>query len=301
MKSKLKKLALATLIVMLGVAGGVAGANLTQTADQEKAQSGASAEPAAVVPQNNEGRYVSVTPCRLADTRSGANTPLQPNQPRNFDVISSNLSSQGGSGSGCGIPSQANAIAVNITAVDAAGTGFLRGRASGICFTIPCSPDPALPNATLLNYTGSFNASNGVNLPICSSFSPGLTFGSCKGGILLGAFTKATDVVVDVVGYYVRPIYANVDGDNNGDPVLRSGSALLAPTNPGTGEYVFATPRDLRGCAFSVTAGNSDNSDLARNTNATIYDVSSTSFEIRTYDADSGDALNDDFTVSVAC
>lgn len=301
MKSKLKKLALASVVVILSLASGVAGANLAQTAEQEKAQSGeASAQPAAVVPQNNEGRYVSVSPCRIADTRSGSNTPLQPNQPRNFAVVSNNLSSQGGSGSGCGIPSQANAIAVNITAVDAAGTGYLRGRDSGICFTIPCGPDPALPNATLLNYTGSFNASNGVNIPICSSFSPGLTFGSCKGGILLGAFTKATDVVVDVVGYYVRPIYANVNGDVD-PPVLRSGSGLLAPTNPATGRYEFATPRDLRGCAFSVVAGNSDNADAVSNINASIWDVSSSDFEIRTYDADTGALTNDDFTVSVAC
>lgn len=56
--------------------------------------------------------FYTVTPCRLADTRPGA--PLLTNQPRSFSVAGS-----------CGIPAEARAVAVNLTAVAPNGPGFL--------------------------------------------------------------------------------------------------------------------------------------------------------------------------------
>src|SRR5215207_8786113 len=78
--------------------------------------------------------FFPVVPCRIADTRLPSPAPLGSGQTRTFDVVgpTTNFSSQGGSTTGCGIPgfagsqSQVQAVAVNVTAVDAVADGHLR-------------------------------------------------------------------------------------------------------------------------------------------------------------------------------
>lgn len=59
--------------------------------------------------------FYTVTPCRLADTRSGAAYPIKGGQRRRFFVT----------GDICGIPATAVAIAANVTVVEALAPGHL--------------------------------------------------------------------------------------------------------------------------------------------------------------------------------
>lgn len=295
MKSKLKKLALASLVVMLGIAGGVAGANLAQEETPTPEQAEASRQ--AIAAQPRETEYVPLNPCRIADTRS--TTPIAPNTSRTFDARG-DLSAQGGSASGCGIPTNARALAVNITAVDPAGTGYLRGAAA---FS-------SLPNATLLNYSTALNASNGVNLPICVNFPNGLLQILCGDNhFKLGAFTNATDVVVDVTGYFALPIFVNVDGDSNtagngisnGDNArLRNVSGFTSVVLTSTGNYTLNSSIDLRGCAIQATASVTDSSDGASSAIASVHGISSTQVLVDVRNS-AGTLINDEFAVTAEC
>ena len=104
--------------------------------------------------------YTLVTPCRLFDTRL-AGGALAAGTQREFLVTGNDLSAQGGSPTGCGIPfGPTSAVLVNFVAVNATGSGNLQAWA-----WTPSSP-PA-PNASILNFNSSFNIANGIAVPIC--------------------------------------------------------------------------------------------------------------------------------------
>jgi len=143
--------------------------------------------------------YTPVTPCRLLDTRKVGGMIAGGTQ-RDFSVTAADLSGQGGSATGCGVPVGATAIMVNLAAVTPQGPGNLRAWAVA-------NPQPAAPGATVLNYfavAGVVALANGIAVPICDP-----TTTSCMAGDLrLQADVSATHVVADVVGYFrnvVRP------------------------------------------------------------------------------------------------
>src|SRR5438105_13249595 len=74
--------------------------------------------------------YNPVTPCRVADTRLAIGA-IAANTTRNFQVTGNNLSAQGGSASGCGIPTGSTSVVLNFVAVTPAGPGDLRETAYG--------------------------------------------------------------------------------------------------------------------------------------------------------------------------
>jgi hypothetical protein len=138
--------------------------------------------------------YTPLPPCRIIDTRLGGG-PIAANTDRNFVVAGSgNMSGQGGSATGCGVPfGPATAVMLNFTAVGAAGAGNLRGYAFA-------TPAPPFPNASLVNYgiVSGLNAiANGVVVPICD-----VTVTSCTSDLIIRVANSATDVVVDVLGYF---------------------------------------------------------------------------------------------------
>ena len=72
--------------------------------------------------------YTAVEPCRLLDTRvaspRGGRLPAQAE--RSFLVYDADfLAEQGGAEGGCDLPDSVRAVAINLTAVDAAGRGFV--------------------------------------------------------------------------------------------------------------------------------------------------------------------------------
>jgi hypothetical protein len=137
--------------------------------------------------------YFTVSPCRAVDTRLiGAGAPLNPNEERSFRLRDVSLLNQGGSASGCGIPSGALAAMLNFVAVAPAGSGHIRGWAYPL-------PQPA---AAILNFgavTGLAAIANGIAVPICdTSTAPD----GCLADFTVVAKGSVTHLVVDVVGYF---------------------------------------------------------------------------------------------------
>lgn len=198
-------------------------------------------EPAAAAPIGSV--YVPLTPCRVLDTRSGGGA-LVPGTARNVQVAgdSGSFTSQGGTEGGCGVPVDATAVEVAVSAVDPAGTGYLRIWPS----------DVTPPSATFVNYTAGQSTTN-TGAVTRAAATPDLTMQS---------FTSPTDVVVDVQGYYTE------SGAGAGYQALnpcrlldtRNAGGPLSPSTErsvwvaGTGNQLAAQGGNAAGCGVPDTA-----------------------------------------------
>jgi hypothetical protein len=121
--------------------------------------------------------FYPVTPCRVADTRVGTGTfggpSMAANVARNFPVPASS----------CGIPTTANAYALNMTVVPSGVLGFLATWPAG-------SPQPGV--STLNAPTGAVTA-NAAIVPV-----------GVNGGIAVLA-TTTSDLIIDINGYFAPP------------------------------------------------------------------------------------------------
>ena len=150
---------------------------------------------------------------------------------RHFDLVG-NLSGQGGA-SNCGIPADATSIAANITPIAAnAGSGYIRG------WGFLGGP----LNATLVNYGGSVNASNMVNLPLCRG-------GACPDAFTLRNYFANVHVVVDILGYYQTPMFASISTSGT----VGDASGLVSATHPTGGVYNLTFDRPVDSCTATVT------------------------------------------------
>jgi len=116
-------------------------------------------------------RFVPVTPCRIADTRNDGFGPLPANGTRTF-AVSTPI---------CFVPPNAQAYAVNVTAIPKASLGFLTVWPGG----------QDRPFTSLLNSPKGLTTANGALLP------------AGVGNTLNVFSTGPTDVVVDLEGYFV--------------------------------------------------------------------------------------------------
>ncbi len=136
--------------------------------------------------------YTPVPPCRIADTRI-AGGQISGGTVRQFDADGSDLSAQGGSANGCGIPSGvASAIAISITAINPANLGYL--TAFGLT-----GPPPTA--ATMIYYTGELLTTTTI-----SPMTPTL------GGADFSVFSsQTTHLAIDVIGYFAAPVATALD------------------------------------------------------------------------------------------
>jgi hypothetical protein len=161
--------------------------------------------------------YFSISPCRVVDTRligAPPGTPMQGDEERSFRLRDTNLSYQGGSAVGCGIPAEARAAMLNIVAVAPTGPGHLR---------VWAHPDPR-PVASVLNYgavAGLQALANGIAVPICDTDTDPE---GCLADIRVFNRLSVTHLVVDVVGYFAAAPLATTG------PAGPTGSA--GPTGP---------------------------------------------------------------------
>jgi glucose/arabinose dehydrogenase len=127
------------------------------------------------VPPVGPLRYFSLMPCRAVDTRNPdgptGGPMLAPNAARTFDLAGV-----------CGVPVTAKAVAVNVTAVSPASTGFLQLYPAG---------GSAPVTSTLNLLPGKTRANNAV---VAVGANAGLTVFLSSGAGLHG--------VIDVVGYF---------------------------------------------------------------------------------------------------
>jgi hypothetical protein len=131
--------------------------------------------------------FVGIKPCRIIDTRasqgfSGQWGPpaLAANADRTFRIVGTTS----GTPTQCGIPPRAQAISANFTVTGFAGAGDIRVGPAG----------SALPLTSILNYRLETIA-NATSVPL------GLVGDDY--GIVVRADASATELIVDVNGYYL--------------------------------------------------------------------------------------------------
>ena len=137
---------------------------------------------AAAAPGDSDTTFVSITPCRLIDTRPEPEFHIGTHG--RFDADESkSIQARGNNGNCIGIPNDVVGLSLNVTAVGASQPTFLTLWPSGTRPTAsslnPAPGQPPTPNAvtTNLSATGSFNVYN-------------------KAGTV--------DVIIDVNGYYIK-------------------------------------------------------------------------------------------------
>ena len=154
--------------------------------------------------------FTPLEPCTIYDSRvsKGGPGPFATGEQRDFDVAGAiDLSSQGGPVGGCGIPAwvggffgqtaQAQALAVNVIAVNPTGLGSVKVWAGQQMI-----PD----EGALLAYTGSdtFVSSAGI-VPLresCSTFPTNFCISAKDMSVKVGA---STEVKIVVTGYFTDP------------------------------------------------------------------------------------------------
>lgn len=215
----------AAAVVVAAASAGAAGAGAFgdpngQGAEQAPYQDSASP---------SEAVFVPVQPCRIVNTQNGAK--LGAYQIRQFKMHG-DTRPQGGAAA-CEIPQHAVALEMSVTSVAADGAGYLRVYPAGV----------GTPQATFLNYGGDHNITNAGTVQVQPG--SGVSF-------QVQALVKPTHVIVDVLGYYVHGIQASV----NADGTVARGNGVTSSTRDSMGLYRVNFDRDLRGCAYTATVGN---------------------------------------------
>ena len=230
-----------------------------------------------------ESKYVPIIPCRILDTRKGMGK-FQINQPKAIDVRGSEptFTTQGGNPGGCGIPNSAAAIEATITAIDS-GSGFLRAWPANL----------TQPNATFLNYDSAFNVGNTGTITLCGA--NGL---SCQANkdLNLQAYGSATHLVVDVAGYYMQPISANVTAGGS----LGRNSRAVSAQRDGTGVYRVTFDRRIKECTYFGGTATTDGGLASGFVSVTNLSSNVNAVSVLTYNVD-GQLTDKGFQVQVVC
>jgi len=124
-------------------------------------------------------RFFTVTPCRVADTRSAdgpsGGPALGANTTRGFLVAGV-----------CGVPSSASAVAINVTVVNETAVGDLRIYPAGT----------AAPSSSTINFTPGKTRANGAVVPLGVSGQLAVQCDMAPGS------AHRTDFLFDVTGYF---------------------------------------------------------------------------------------------------
>jgi hypothetical protein len=230
----------------------------------------------------NEDAFVPITPCRILDTRKGLGK-LPVGSQRTIDVRGSEttFTTQGGNPGGCGIPAGAAAIEATVTAIDS-GSGFLRAWPANL----------SQPNATFLNYDSAFNISNTGAITLCG----GSNELACNANqdLNLQAYGSSTHLVIDVAGFFIRPMAAVI----NASGTVRDGNRVASSANlPGSGNYSVTFDRNVSQCTFQATIANTSGKGYA------VVDPrldEANGVFVATYD-ENGTLSDADFYVEVTC
>ncbi|MCU1498799.1 MAG: hypothetical protein JWM47_2752 [Acidimicrobiales bacterium] len=258
-----------TITVTSGAAWATAGSPAKASAPAESKALGAGV---------TETKFIPIAPCRVHDSRVDS-IPAKPASgvPAPVNVVGDvDFTSQGGSSTGCGIPSGGfvSAIEATVTAVDPTDTGYLRA--------FPVA-EPAF-GATLLNYSQGESSTNTGALILCVS--------DCTSDIQYVLHGANADVVVDVQGYYINPMAAHVV---TGALVANESSRVDSVVDDaGLGTYTVTFDRDVHRCALSVTSTLS-NRTIAAAPGATNDAVDVTSF------SNTGNPADTNFYLEVTC
>jgi len=244
----------------------------------------AAAAPAAALDTAVESKYTPITPCRIVDTRRGGGGRLPAGATRAYHATgTTGFAPQGGLSGGCGIPTGATAVAAAVVAVNPAGGGYLKVYPS----------NQAAPLASFLNYnTPGATVSSGGTLTLC-------TAACTTADLKVSANIHATDLVIDIQGYYNKPLTALINTDGR----LIGGSRVTASRRVNAGIYLVTFDRDVTPCDYAATPLNQTNTIGATSaTNASITAASAAPGNVVQIEEDKDDASVDgSFYVTVTC
>ena len=223
--------------------------------------------PALATPASGkELKFVSLTPCRLFDTRvSGAGGPLATNTTRGFNTWGG-LTGQGGKTGGCGVPNYARAVEMNLGAISAGGaSGYLKAFA----YT-----DPE-PLASVVNYPKTGAIANMITVEMTPAAAADIKIKA----------SSSVHVFADVAGYWVQPTFVAVAPD--GTIYADVASGVVDVSHFDTGKYLVTFNQSTDGCAVSATdiifAENRDVSADASGTGVYVYVTNSSEVFEDTY------------------
>ncbi|MTD15930.1 hypothetical protein GIS00_18505 [Nakamurella sp. YIM 132087] len=258
--SRLTALAIG-VVAVLSVTGVASGTGESPAGGPPSPSALAAAPPPASRQPVAEASYVAITPCRIVDTRLGTGTggtPFASTNVRTYYVGgTTGFAPQGGKTGGCGIPVGATSIAAVVTAVDPSAPGYVRAWPNGI----------AEPNASLLNYATASNGTGG-NVAINASSAYALKIRNYGG---------PTDIVIDVNGYYVKPMAGMIS--DAGTPYSGS-SRITAGVRVSQGVYDVTFDREVQYCS-AVASVYYENYYVITDT----YFGSSNKVRVKVYDA----------------
>jgi hypothetical protein len=166
-----------------------------------------------VIWAQSQQNFIPVTPCRVADTRLATGTfggpTMAAGSTRNFPIPSSS----------CGIPSTATAYSLNVTVVPAGGPLF---------YLTIWPTGQAQPVVSTLNSDSGLVVANAAIVPAGTS---------ATGGAVSVYVTNATDVILDIDGYFVAQTFLS---SNATSLALGAGSSALGQYNTAIGYAVLA-------------------------------------------------------------
>jgi hypothetical protein len=204
------------LAATVGVATAASASPWTGHIGQHAAANLAASAPAAAdVGPHPHSTYIPITPCRLVDTRKVGGA-IPNGHARSFDARDLFDENQGGQ-EDCNFSTRASAVQATLTVIGAHANGVLKAYPT----------DQPEPTATLLNFGTAFNASATGAVTLCTKEHV-----HCAGDLAIKVLGSSANVVVDVLGYYVQPLYARVTADGKG-----TGSQLESVQHTGTGTY----------------------------------------------------------------
>jgi hypothetical protein len=266
---------LAALVVVLATSTG--GAVALAAVGREAATPALPDDRGTLTP-NRSTTYVPLTPCRVLSTTPAAVPGFGVGESRAVRVVG-NLSSQGGQAAGCGIPAAATGVEASISATFNQGPGYLRAWPAG----------QSEPQATFVNYTDAGAATNTGAVTI----APG-----GANAFVIKNYRSATDVVVDVQGYYVRPLYALVNGNGS----VQGSSRLNGVTRFGPGQYQLDFEVNTSTCVRTVSVGRSRTSDPSSSGFGSAHVTAAPAGQVAVFTYDTGGTLADrGFMVEITC
>jgi len=226
--------------------------------------------------------FTSVTPCRLFDTRV-AGGAIPANSQRNFLVTAANLSIQGGSATGCGVPTDSTAAVVNFTVVSPNGPGNLRAFATA-------TPQPVAPLAATMVFgvvAGLEALSNGTVVPLCDRAT---TTCPSSGDMRVQLSGASAHVVADVLGYFHAGSGRAFATVNPTGPALDTARTrnIVAVRRPSTGVYCLQAAAGINpatsAALVSIEGGLSTGADvLAQAVAQNTPTCNANEFFVRTY------------------
>lgn len=226
-------------------------------------------------------KFVEIEPARAFDSRQPAYTGSGLFSPNSSRVI---FIGNGHNGSGAVIrpdivPAGATAVAYNITVTGATGPNFVAVTPGNVgSFT-----------TSAINFNGTTDVANAGIVSIDSARQI---------RIWNGDQTGSTGVIVDITGYFVKPIYAQVSANG----ALRNGSRVVSVTRQQAGVYNVRFDRDVVDCAKAISLGQWNTSQNSAVIDFRMLDTEKETVTVFTQRNDGVNVLEDRaFNIVITC